>query len=339
MTETSPAIPDIFLALRTDMVNGKTESRLTRLKLNDLSPGDIVIRTHYAGVNYKDCLAATGQAKIITTFPRTAGIELVGYVVQSSNSHLPVGQSILIHGFETGITFDGGFSSYVRTSAERVMALPEGLTAFETATLGVPGFTVGMCLDRFEQLGLTPDKGVVAVTGANGAVGVLAIAILAQAGYRVAAVTRRVEKTRALLALGASEVIDARILDTPARALEKPRFAAAIDNVGGTMLAWLLRSMADSSLVASVGNASSNEFKGSVLPFIVRRVQMFGIVSNADWATRHRVWACLSDKWKPNFALLAPHVHRIQLDTLPAHIQTQLDGNTYGRTLVDFGAC
>jgi putative YhdH/YhfP family quinone oxidoreductase len=203
--------------------------------------------------------------------------------------------------------------------------------------LGVPAFTVAMALEHFETLGLEPARGAVAVSGAGGAVGLLAIALLSRAGYRVAAITRRMERADELRALGASEVIDAQVLAAPQRPLEKARFAAAIDNVGGPMLSWLLRSMQDGGLVASVGNASGNEYAGSVLPFIMRRVQMFGVVANAPWPQRKRLWARLADGMKPDFETLAPHVRRIGLAQLMDHARRQLDGATAGRTLLAFG--
>jgi putative YhdH/YhfP family quinone oxidoreductase len=191
-------------------------------------------------------------------------------------------------------------------------------------------------VERFEELGLTPGSGTIAVSGAGGAVGLLAISMYARAGWRVAAITRRMEQAETLLALGAIEVVDAAVLDQPQRPLEKPRFAAAVDNVGGAMLSWLLRSMQDGGCVASVGNAGGNTYEGSVLPFIMRRAQLFGIVANAPWPQRHRLWERLAGEWKPDLAALAKHVHRIPLDALLAHAERQLAGQASGRTLVEF---
>lgn len=331
------AIPAEFTALRTHSSEGRTESRVERLRLEDLSDGEVVIRTRYAGVNYKDCLSLYGQAKIITRFPRIAGIELVGQVVRSTAPDFSSGQAVLVHGFQTGIAFDGGFSELVRVPAGHVHPLPEGLTAYETAVLGVPGFTAAMSLERFEELGVTPRSGPVAVSGAGGAVGITAIGILTRAGYAVTAITRRMEQAPGLRAAGAAEVVDAGLLAQPQRPLEKARFAAAIDNVGGAMLSWLLRSMQEGGCVACVGNAGGNTYEGSVLPFIMRRVQLFGIVANAPWPQRRRLWARLASDWKPDFSRVAPHVSSIRLDELMAHAARQLEGKTAGRVLVEFG--
>ena len=193
-----------------------------------------------------------------------------------------------------------------------------------------------MALERFEALGMTPQDGPVAISGAGGAVGLMALTILARAGWQSAAITRRMEHTHALQALGAAEVIDAAVLQQPQRLLEKARFAAAIDNVGGPMLSWLLRSLQDGGCLASVGNASGNTFEGSVLPFIMRRVQMFGIVANAPWAQRRHLWARLASDLKPDFDRLVPHVRHIRLEQLMDHARQQLDGTTSGRVLVVF---
>ena len=343
MERMSPSrIPDRFQALRTHRTEGRVESRLEQLALDALSPGEVVVRTRYAGVNYKDALSLHGKAKIISAFPRIAGIELVGEVVQSDASAFSAGEQVLVHGFQTGIAFDGAFSEYVRVPAAHVQALPEGLDAHEAAVLGVPGFTAAMALERFEMLGLTPDSGVVAMSGAGGAVALAGIGILARAGWRVAAITRRMGQAPGLVDIGAHEVIDAAVLAQPQRPLEPARFAAAIDNVGGPMLSWLLRSMQDGGCVASVGNAGGNDFDGSVLPFIMRRVQLFGIVANAPWPQRRRLWQRLGSDLKPDFARLLPHVRHIRLDQLMDHAASQLDGAVSGRVLVEFphgGGC
>ncbi|MBC5763995.1 YhdH/YhfP family quinone oxidoreductase [Ramlibacter albus] len=329
-------LPPDFQALRTHSEGGRIDSRLVRLRFDDLSPGEVLVRTRYAGVNYKDCLSLHGQAKIITEFPRIAGIELVGEVVQSSDPQFTAGQQVLVHGFQTGIAFDGGFAEYARVPAKHVHPLPEGLTPQEAAILGVPAFTVAMAVERFLELGVTPASGPVALSGATGAVGVMALGILPRAGFTVSAMTRRMEHADALKRTGATEVIDAAVLQQPQRPLEKARFAAAIDNVGGATLSWLLRSLQDGGCLACVGNAAGNTYEGSVLPFIMRRAQMFGVVANAPWPQRKRLWAKLGGEWKPDMEKLAPHVSHIRLGQLMEHAAKQLEGKAAGRVLVEF---
>jgi acrylyl-CoA reductase (NADPH) len=334
---TPASAPSSFNALRSHSIDGRVQSRIESLRLDDLSAGEVVVRTRHAGINYKDCLAITGGAKIISEFPRIAGIEAVGEVSASSVAQFQPGDAVMVHGFQTGIAFDGGFSACLRVPQTHLQKLPAGLDPLEAAVIGVPGFTVAMALERFEELGVAPDSGAVAVSGAAGAVGLLAIAILSKAGYRVAAITRRPQEQGATLrGLGAAEVIDAAVLAAPQRPLEKARFAAAIDNVGGPMLSWLLRSMQDGGCVASVGNAGGNAFDGSVLPFIMRRAQLFGVVANAPWPQRERLWQRLAGELKPDFERLQAHVHHIGLDQLMAHAGRQLQGATAGRTLLSF---
>jgi putative YhdH/YhfP family quinone oxidoreductase len=326
-----------FNAIRTNIQDGQVLSKLEQLSIQDLTPGEVIIRNRWAGVNFKDCLSLHGKAKIITTFPRIAGIELAGEVIHSESADFRAGQSVFVHGFQTGIQFDGGFSEFVRVPAAHLHALPEGLSHHEAATLGVPAFSVAMALERFELEGIRPSHGPVAVSGAGGAVSLAALGILSRAGYEVVAITRRMQQADSLRAAGAKEVMDANaILAASPRALEKPLFAAAIDNVGGPMLSWLLRSVRDHGCVASVGNASSNSFDGSVLPFIMRSIKLVGIVANAPWDQRKRLWARLASDWKPNFELMKPHVHHISLNELIPFSLKQLEGQNSGRTLISF---
>lgn len=332
------SIDQPFAALRTHFSERRIESRLERIRLDDLSAGEVVIRAHYAGVNYKDCLAVTGAAKIMSGFPRVGGIEVVGEVIHSEDERSRPGDMVLVHGFGTGVERDGGFAELVRVPRTHPMPLPAPLCARETAVIGLPGFTVAMALDRLQQCGITPDAGPIAVSGAFGAVGMLALSILSKAGYRVTALTRRSGQAEVLRALGADEVLDASETVASGKPLEAPRFAGAIDNVGGETLSWLLKSLKDGGCVASVGNAGGNAFEGNVLPFIMRRAQLFGIVANADWDTRRRLWQKLAGDWKPDLSRLEAHVNLIGLSDLPAHCTRQVEGRTQGRTLVHYPA-
>lgn len=332
----APVHPESFEALRSRLVGDRVQSTLERMHPDDLSHGEVLVRNLHAGVNYKDCLAILGKARIITDFPRIAGIEAVGEVIESSAADFHPGDAVLVHGHETGIRLDGGFAEVLRIPAAHLQQVPPGLTPLECAILGVPAFTAAMALERFEELGLTQGSGPIAVSGAGGAVGTMAIAILARAGYEVAAITRNLDRAPALRALGAAEVIDAMVLNRPQRPLEKARFAAAMDNVGGAMLSWLMRSMKDSAAIAVIGNAGGNAFEGSGLPFFMRRLQMFGVVANAPWPQRRRLWQRLANDWKPDLARLLPHVQHLPLAELMGYAARQLQGGTSGRALVSF---
>lgn len=333
---TSSVLPDSFMAVRSDYIDKRVVSKLVPLGFDDLSPGEVIIRTQYSGVNYKDCLSIKGKAKVIASYPRIAGVELVGEVVDSSADAFSSGQSVIVHGFQTGIAFDGGFAEYARVPAAHIMPVPEGLSPWQAAMMGVPGFTVAMALERFQQLGIQPGSGTIAVSGATGAVGVLTILILSRAGYRVAALTRRMEVAAALEALGASEIIDANTIENESKLVEKARFAAAVDNVSGRTLSWLLRSLQEGGALASVGNASGNSFETNVLPFILRGVNMFGIVANAPWPVRHRLWQRLATDWRPDLSLLESHIHTIGIGDLLEYAERHLSGKTSGRTLLRF---
>jgi len=333
---TTTSTPNNFQCLRTYQEGESINSRLETSKIDALSAGEVVVRNRFAGVNYKDSLSILGRARIIEQFPRVAGIELVGEVVSSHSPDFMPGQLVMAHGFRTGIAFDGGFSEFARVPAAHLMVVPKGLDALQAATIGIPGFTAAMALDRFITLGVTPDRGPVAVSGATGAVGMLAIQILQQAGWRAAALTRKIALTSTLTALGAHEVIDSTGLVAGKRPLEKARFGAAIDNVGGDMLGWLLRSLCEGGQVAVVGNAGGNSFQGNVLPFVMRDIGMFGVMASAPWPIRQHIWQRLATDWRPDFAALEPHVQTIALPALMDHAAAQLDGTTTGRTLVAF---
>jgi putative YhdH/YhfP family quinone oxidoreductase len=330
-------VPRNFNAVRTDIVDGKTSSRIERISLDELTHGEVVVRTLLAGVNYKDCLSLHGQAKIIVGFPRIAGIELVGEVVSSDAAEFKPGEHVLLHGFQTGIAFDGAFAEYVRVPAAHLLHIPANLSYEEAGILGVPAVTAAMAVERFESTGIDKSQGTVAVTGATGAVGLMAISLLRRAHYRVAAITRRAALADTLRALGAEEVIDSStLIDEPLKELSKGRFAAAVDNVGGHTLSWLLSSMQRNACVASIGNASGNRFEGNVLPFILRAVELVGIIANPPLDERRRIWARLANEWKPDFAKLRPHVRFIRLEQLIETSVRQLDGANQGRILIDF---
>lgn len=327
-----------FKALRCHADGDRITATLDSLMINDLSAGEVVVRTLYAGVNYKDCLAIYGKARIIKDYPRIPGIEAVGIVVRSECKEFQSGDSVLVHGHGTGIAFDGGFSEYMRIPKSHLQKVPDGMSPLHCAMIGVPGFTVALALEQFENSGLQPADGSIAVSGATGAVGMLAIVILASAGYSVTAITRKIDQADVLRALGATEVLDAHLAISTQRPLEKARFAAAIDNVGGPVISWILRSMQSDGCVAAVGNAAGNAYDGSVLPFILRGIHLFGVVANAPWPQRQRIWMRLAQQPWSKYYEFAKHVTNINLTTLWEHAGQRLKGNASGRTLVAFNA-
>ncbi len=324
-----------FSAYRIFEQDEKSAGRFVELMLDDLDPGEVVICSHYSGVNYKDALAATGEGKVIRRFPCVGGIDVAGVVESSSDSRFKVGDEVLVTGYGMGVSHDGGFSEYVRVPADWVVPLPDGLTLFDAMALGTAGFTAALSIYRLEQNELSPDKGKVIVTGATGGVASLAIAMLAQLNYHVVAVTGKNDAYDYLKSLGAAEVLYRQDLAMGTRPLEKAQWAGALDSVGGEMLAWLTRTMLQDGVIASFGNAGGIELHTTVMPFILRGVRLIGIDSAAtDMMLRRKIWQRLATDLYPK--LLAKTVHMVSFGRLPDVFLLMLQGKSTGRTVIRF---
>jgi len=303
------------------------------ISLDDLSPGEIVIRTAYSSVNYKDALAGTGEGRILRRFPLVGGIDIAGHVVVSADPRFREGDPVLVTGSGLSETRDGGYSEYARLEAEWAIGLPAGLTLRESMILGTAGFTAALALFRMLENRQVPSLGPLCVTGATGGVGMLAIDIFRRAGFDVHAVSGKAEQAEFLRSLGASEVL-ARDALASTRALESARFGGGLDNVGGPMLASLLAQTNPYGNVASAGLAATSELATTVMPFIIRGVSLLGVASaGTPSAIREELWRRLASDWKP------AHLERIctrevGLDGLPEVFATMLHGGSFGRTLV-----
>jgi len=326
-----------FKACRVFNDAGTVTSRLVAMDVDDLCPGEVLIRTAWSGLNYKDALALTGRGKILKRFPLNAGIDVAGTVESSSDPGLAPGTQVLVNGMGLGETQDGGLAEYVRVPATWVVPRPSGLSAFEAMVLGTAGFTAALALHRMEQLGQRPDHGPVVVTGASGGVGSIAVSILAAKGYRTIAVSGRRQHHAYLTSLGATETATSDDLALGSRPLESGRFGGAIDNVGGSLLAGLLRHVGLWGNVASIGNAGGPSFDATVFPFILRGVSLLGISSaNCPMPLRTSVWQRLGADLKP--AHLADIGHRvIGLDEVIAEAFPLLDRERHGRIVVRIG--
>lgn len=327
----------VFRAYRIFEENGKSAGRFVELSLDDLDPGEVVIRTHYSSVNYKDALAATGAGKVTRRFPCVGGVDVSGVVVSSSDARFKAGDEVLVTGYDMGVAHDGGFAEYVRAPADWVVALPSGLSLFEAMALGTAGFTAALAIHRLEQNELTPEKGKVIVTGATGGVGSLAIQMLAQLGYHVVALTGKDSEHEYLKALGASEILPRSEIDVKStRPLEKALWAGALDAVGGDTLAWLTRTMQQDGAIASFGNAGGVELHTTVFPFILRGVKLLGVDSAATaMPLRKQIWQRLAGELRPQrFEQIA---HSVPFARLPEAFPMMLHGESRGRTVVDFG--
>jgi putative YhdH/YhfP family quinone oxidoreductase len=315
---------------------GRAQGRVEQRPSSELPQGDVLIRVQASSLNYKDGLSATGNPGVTRNYPHVPGIDAAGAVVASGHPQFKEGDSVLVTGFDLGANTWGGYAELVRVPAAWVVPLPSGLSLEESMIYGTAGFTVALALERFEQLGVTPERGEVLVTGATGGVGSLAVAMLSKVGYEVVASTGKADAAEYLEALGARRVIARREVDDRSeRPLLRGAWAAAIDTVGSNTLATVLRSLQRGGCVASTGLVGGAEFSITVMPFILRGVTLTGIDSAEYPAPRRpNVWQRMAGPWKP--AMLREIVAaRTGLDGLPQHIAKIMSGGVRGRVLVE----
>ena len=324
-----------FQALRVFEEDGKSTARVVETALGELDTAEVVIRTAYSSVNYKDALAVTGKGKVIRRFPCVAGIDSAGTVVESADARFKAGDAVIATSYDLGVAHDGGFARYVRAKADWVVPLPAGLTLYEAMALGTAGYTAGLAIELAEMNGLAPGRGKVLVNGATGGVASLAIDMLTKLGYPVTALTGKADSAGYLQSLGAAEVQDRSKLDMGSRPLERTLWAGAFDSVGGEQLGWLTRTMQQNGVIAAFGNAGGIELKTTVLPFILRGVRLVGVdTGNTPMPLRRKVWDRLAADLKPRH--LDAIAHRIALADVPAYCGEMLAGRIRGRAVVAF---
>lgn len=289
-----------FNALRVHNDDGRVEARLERIALDDLSPGNVVIRAAYSCINYKDAMAVTGKGKVARRYPLVPGIDVAGTVLRSDDPRYKAGERVLVTGYGLGEGHDGGYSEQVRVNADWLIRIPEGLSEREAMQIGTAGFTAALALERLERAGTNPASGPVLITGATGGVGSLAIDIFSKAGYSVTALTGKADQADYLKALGADEVLLTDQIELGKRPLESGRWGAAVDSLGGDMLAWILAGTKPWCNVASIGLAAGVQLPTTVMPFIIRGVSLIGIDSPlCPHDIRERVWQRLAQELKP----------------------------------------
>lgn len=324
---------DKFKAYRIFNENNKIEGRVTEAALDELAAGEVVFKTAYSSVNYKDALAATGAGKIIRRFPLIGGIDAAGTVVSSSDSRFRAGDEIICTSYDMGVAHDGGYSQYCRVPADWVVPLPVNLSLFEAMALGTAGYTAALAIHLLEHNDMKPANGKVLVNGATGGVATLCIDMLAHLGYQITAVTGKDSAHEFLKKIGATEVLPRKTLETGSRPLEKAMWAAAFDSVGGEQLAWLTRTMQPQGVIASFGNAGGIELKTTVLPFILRGVRLIGVDSGfTPMPLRRKVWERLATDLKPRH--LDDIAFTITLDDLPGYFEKMLKAEVKGRAVV-----
>jgi putative YhdH/YhfP family quinone oxidoreductase len=330
MTELSNS----FRAFRIHADRDSHRAGIEEVRVDDLSPGEVLVKTAYSSVNYKDALAGTGKGRILRESPLNGGIDVAGHVVASSDPAFKEGDAVLCTGSGLSETRDGGYAEYARLQAQWTIPLPAGLSLRESMILGTAGFTAGLSLYRMLQNGQTPQMGPIVVTGASGGVGMLAIDILTRAGFEAHAISGKLEHFDDLIALGARQCISRNDLYWGQRPLETSRWAGAIDNVGGDMLAGLTRVIHPYGNIACCGNAASIELATTVMPLIIRGVSLLGIASAGTARNiRDAVWQHLASDWRP------AHFDRIAaaetgLEGLPGVFASVLAGRSHGRTVV-----
>jgi NADPH2:quinone reductase len=314
---------------------GRVAPRPVEMTADELSPGDVVVRVQWSGINYKDALAITGRGKILKRFPLNAGIDAAGIVESSVDTRFRPGDAVVLNGMGLGESHDGGFAEVVRVPGNWIVPLPAGLTLRESMILGTAGFTAGLAVVRMELNGQRPDQGPIVVTGATGGVGSAAVSMLAARGYRVIAVSGRPEHAEYVRSLGAAEVRRPAELDLGSRPLEAARFGGVIDNVGGDLLAGLIRHVGLWGQVACIGMAAGPELATSVFPLILRGVSLLGVSSaNCPMSLRHEVWTRLGADLKPP-PLGAIASREVALDTVIEAASLLTDRRARGRILVD----
>ena len=305
------------------------------LGFDDLPAGDVTVRVAYSSVNFKDGLACIPDSPVVATYPMVPGIDLAGVVTESSDPRFAVGQGVVAIGRGLGISHFGGFSEYARLPGDWLEPLPAGLTAKEAMALGTAGFTAALAIQRLEENGLTPGQGRVLVTGATGGVGSIAVSMLAGLGYDVSASTGKSAEHDFLRQLGATEILSRDEVSAQCPApVEAERWAGAVDPVGGDTLAYLLRTTAYRGSIATCGFTGGRTFATTMLPFIVRGVNVLGIDSvQCPAPVRAALWQRLGSDLKPKY-LTEAIAHEIGLDGIPAAVGAILGGAIRGRTLV-----
>ncbi|MGC1550179.1 MAG: oxidoreductase [Rhodanobacter sp.] len=323
-----------FRSFRIHQDNAGYRAGIETMTADALTPGEVLIKTAYSSVNFKDALAGTGKGKILRQFPLNGGIDVAGHVVASTDPAFKEGDAVLCTGSGLSETRDGGYSEYARLDARWTIPLPQSLSLRESMILGTAGFTAALALLQMQDNRQTPALGPIAVSGATGGVGMLAIDIFTRAGYDVHAISGKADHFDFLRSLGATDCIDRHQLAFSGKPMDSARFGGALDNVAGTMLTGLLPLIAPYGNVAICGNAGGFAFDSTVMPFIIRGVSLLGVASAGTTRDiRERIWQHLASDWKPQ------HIERIAtreitLDDLPDVFARMLAGESFGRTVV-----
>ncbi|HUN68773.1 MAG TPA: acryloyl-CoA reductase [Burkholderiales bacterium] len=328
-----------FRAYRLSEVEKKIKAEFVDCTLDELDPGELVVRVAYSDVNYKDALAATGKGRILLRPTCIGGIDLSGTVTASSDPRFAKGDAVLAVGHDLGVKHNGGYSEYARIPANWAVKLPKGLTLWEAMAFGTAGYTAGLAIVKMEHNGLRPDGGPVIVDGATGGVGSIAIAALAKLGYHVVALTGKADGAGYLRKLGAAEIkLRSEIDLSKIKPLDKATWQGAVDNLGGEVLAWMASTMKFNGVIASIGLAAGFGLNTTVMPFILRGVSLLGINSTdaPSPELERQVWSRLAGDMKP--AELKDMAKTIPFADLPKVFDDFINARVTGRIVVDLNA-
>jgi acrylyl-CoA reductase (NADPH) len=304
---------------------------------SELPANEVLIRVQYSSLNFKDAMSAHGNKGVTREFPHQGGIDAAGVVEESSNANIKVGDRVIVTGYDLGMNTAGGLAQYIRVPAAWVVPCPRGLNPKRSMLFGTAGLTAQLCINKLKQMGLTPDKGQVLVTGATGGVGSIAVALLANAGYQVVASSGKAEQHEFLKSIGASDVIDrAEFAEPNKRPLLKERFAGAVDVVGGDTLGNVIKSIKAGGSVACCGLVQAPNFEATVLPFILRGVNLLGVDSvEIPLADKQGAWRQLARC--ATLPAIARINNEISLKQVPQALETLFAAGMTGHTVVKIG--
>jgi acrylyl-CoA reductase (NADPH) len=323
-----------FQALLATKTSDKVSTSVVKLTEQDLMPGDVMVAVDYSTVNYKDALAIAGRFDVIRQFPLIPGIDFAGTVEASSYPGIAVGDRVVANGWDLSQAHHGGYAQKARVKGEWLVKIPDAFSTKDAMAIGTAGYTAMLCVLALEHGGLTPQRGDVLVTGANGGVGSIAIAILSGLGYRVVASTGRPEQSEYLRSLGAAEIIERTTLSEPGAPISSEAWAGAVDSIGSITLANVLAKTRYRGVVAACGLAQGIDLPASVLPFILRNVTLAGIDSvNAPQEVRIQAWSRLARNL--DLSKLERTTQVVGLAEVPSIVGRMLEGKVQGRTVVD----
>lgn len=309
-------------------------AELGQLEESALPAGDVRVRVHYSTLNYKDGLAITGKGPVVRSFPMVPGIDFAGEVLESTSPEFKVGDAVLLNGWGVGEGHWGGLAEQARVKADWLIPLPKGFTAKQALAIGTAGYTAMLCVMALQKHGVKPADGEVLVTGAAGGVGSFAIALLSKLGFTVVASSGRPQETEYLRSLGATEVIDRSSLSEPGKPLARERWAAVVDSVGSHTLVNACAATKSEGAVAACGLAQGMDFPGTVAPFILRGVTLYGInsvtVPKAKRIAAYEQLSALVD-----LKTLDAISHEISLGEAIEYADALMKGNVRGRVIVD----